>query len=144
VTTDPGPLEVLDEAECLRLLTATRLGRVGIAVDGVPAVFPVHYRLSGRDPVFLTSATSRLARDGDGQPACLEIDDADPENHTGWSVLVTGEAAVVTDTGELSEVRALPLRPWVGEGDVFVRLRTLAVTGRRVAPHRAGPAGRSR
>lgn len=123
----------LDEAACRRLLGATRLGRVALSMGALPVVFPVHYALLDGDPVFRTDAGAKLAAASAGNVLCLEIDDADAEAHTGWSVLVTGPSEVLADPGDLARAAELPLRPWVGRGDAYVRIRATLVSGRRVS-----------
>lgn len=131
-------LDVLDEPECRRLLAGRSFGRVALTVGALPVILPVHYALLGDDPIFRTDAGAKLMAASAGHILCLEVDDADPVNHTGWSVLVTGPAEVITDPDELDAARALPLRPWVGRGDVYVRVKAVLVSGRRIAashPH---------
>ncbi|MFN8019626.1 MAG: pyridoxamine 5'-phosphate oxidase family protein [Acidimicrobiales bacterium] len=125
-------LDVLDEHECLRLLASTHFGRVAVTVGALPAIFPIHYAMLGRDPVFRTDPGAKLMAASAGTILCLEADDADPVNHTGWSVMVTGPAHVITDPDELRTAQALPLRPWVGRGDVYVRVQGVLVSGRRI------------
>ena len=125
-------LEVLDEQECNRLLGSTHFGRVAVTVGALPAIFPIHYAMLGSDPVFRTDPGAKLMAASAGNILCLEADQADPVNHTGWSVMVTGPAHVITDPDELSVARDLPLRPWVGRGDVYVKLQAVLVSGRRI------------
>lgn len=73
-----------------------------------------------------------------GQVVCLEIDDFDPEHHTGWSVMVTGTASVVNAPEELARARQLPLQPWVGHGEAYVRIEATIVSGRRIAARHYG------
>lgn len=129
---DHGVMEVLDADECLRLLAAGHLGRVALCVGALPVIVPVHYALLGRDPVFRTDAGTKLLAASAGHVLCLEIDDADPVNHRGWSVLVTGQAEVLHRPEDLEAAEALPLRPWVGHGDAFVRIEAALVSGRRI------------
>jgi hypothetical protein len=64
----------------------------------------------------------------------FEVDEIDPIDHTGWSVLVVGPAGEVVDADELVAVDRLPLRPWgpVELGHV-VRIRSELVSGRRLS-----------
>lgn len=135
-------LESLDEDECLRLLGTVHLGRVALSVGALPAVFPVHFALLGRDPVFRTDAGSKLAAATSGHVVCLEADDVDAESHSGWSVMVIGAAHMMTDPAELARANLLPLRPWVGSGDAFVRIRSGIMSGRRIS--RSPPGARAR
>ena len=131
---DHPVLAPLDHDACSRLLAAHRFGRVALCMGALPVVLPVHYALLDGDPVFRTDPGTKMVAASAGHVLCLEIDDADSEAHTGWSVLVTGRAEVLTDPGDLRRAAELPLRPWVGRGDLFVRIEAALVTGRRILP----------
>lgn len=128
-----GLVELTDH-ECYVHLAAAHLGRVAMLIDGHPMIFPVHFVLLGRDPIFRTETGAKLTAAAGGGSMCLEVDESDPEDHTGWSVVVTGPADVLSDPDDLRAAEALPLRPWVGRGDEFVRVRSSTVTGRRIEP----------
>ena len=136
---DRNGLEVLSRQACLGLLAASRLGRVVITDMALPAAFPVNYVLAGDDIVFVTSPGSKLEEATDGQVVAFEVDEIDPDSHLGWSVLVRGEAAVVTDGAELAGVH-IPAGPGRGpyEDLEVIRIRSQLVSGRRLVP--AGPA----
>ncbi|MCU1499315.1 MAG: pyridoxamine 5-phosphate oxidase-related FMN-binding protein [Acidimicrobiales bacterium] len=125
-------LEVLDEHACLVLLASQQFGRLGLSVGALPTILPVHFALLGRDPVFRTDAGTKLATASAGNVLCLEVDALDPISHTGWSVVVTGPARVLTEPAELEAARRLPLRPWVGHGDAYVCIKPVLVSGRRL------------
>lgn len=125
-------LEPLDELECRRLLESAQLGRVALTLGALPVILPVHYALLDGDPVFRTDDGAKLKAASAGNILCLETDHDDPERHQGWSVLVTGPAEVLRGD-DLERAKRLPLRPWVGRGDVYVRVRAVMVSGRRVA-----------
>ncbi len=126
-------LDVLDEYECRRLLTGAHFGRVALTVGALPAIFPIHFAMFDGDPIFRTDPGAKLMAASAGNILCLEADECNDLTHTGWSVMVTGPAHVITDPDELDAVRALPLRPWVGQGDVYVRVKAVLVSGRRIA-----------
>lgn len=136
---DRNGLEVLSRPACLRLLARSRLGRVVITDMALPAAFPVNYVLAGEDVVFVTSPGSKLEAATDGQVVAFEVDEIDPDSHLGWSVLVRGEAAVLTDGAELTGVH-IPTGPgWGPDVDLdVIRIRSDIVSGRRLLP--AGPA----
>ncbi|MCU1369793.1 MAG: pyridoxamine 5-phosphate oxidase-related FMN-binding protein [Ilumatobacteraceae bacterium] len=131
-------LEELDERECLRLLGTAHLGRIALTVGALPAVFPIHFALLGRDPVFRTGSGTKLAAGSSGHVVCLEVDDVDTECHRGWSVMVIGPTHVMTEPGELAVAKELPLRPWVGSGDAYVQIRSGLISGRRIGGASAG------
>lgn len=124
----------LSDHECYLRLAATHLGRVALSVGALPRVFPVHYALLGRDPVFRTDVGAKLSAAAQGNVVCLEIDDAVPEYHTGWSVMVIGPADILVDPADLAAAARLPLNPWVGGGDSFVRVAATLVSGREILP----------
>ncbi|MFI5042241.1 MAG: pyridoxamine 5'-phosphate oxidase family protein, partial [Acidimicrobiales bacterium] len=106
-------LRALSEGECADLLRSHRLGRLGVGLEGWPAILPVNYLFDGTSVVIRTAPGAKL----DEAPlstVAFEIDDADRYGHWGWSVLVQGPAFDITSaTDEVSEhLRALPVRPW--------------------------------
>lgn len=125
-------LGLLEEQECIRLLGRAKLGRIALSVGALPAIYPIRFALLGRDPVFRTHPQAGLVEATSGNVVCLQADDADPDTEHGWSVMVTGPAEVLTDRDLLAEARGLPLRPWVGDADAFVRIGAVMVSGRRI------------
>jgi nitroimidazol reductase NimA-like FMN-containing flavoprotein (pyridoxamine 5'-phosphate oxidase superfamily) len=80
-----------------------------------------------------TSADSDLARSVDGGVVAFEADEFDADAESGWSVVVTGRAAVVTDPAEHERLLQTGPRSWVTAQDaVFVRISCEMVTGRRI------------
>ena len=126
-------LTPLDEDECLRRLAAQHLGRLAVVVDGQPLVFPVNYALHGREIVFRTGAGTKLLGAA-GKRVAFEIDGADNMYHDGWSVMVVGSAIEEREPARLHELDLLPLTPWCpGPKGHWMRVRTAAITGRRIA-----------
>ena len=78
---------------------------------------------------------------------CFEVDEADPVVATGWSVMVKGRAAEITDAAELRRADELPLRFWVhGEKGHWIRVTPIEITGRRIVVGKerpTSPPGRS-
>lgn len=127
-------LRVLDEAECLRLLHSTTLGRLGFSARSLPVVLPVNYIVEGDRVVFATEASSILAAAINGDVACLEIDDHDTLTHTGWSVLVTGKLRELSSADAAEATRFHPLPLWRSmPSPSVVELSIDMVTGRRLA-----------
>jgi nitroimidazol reductase NimA-like FMN-containing flavoprotein (pyridoxamine 5'-phosphate oxidase superfamily) len=127
-------IEVLEYAECMRLLGSKQVGRIGFAIWGGPEVLPVNYVLDGDAVVFATGAGSKLSAVV-RSPVVFEVDDTDDAARSGWSVVVHGIAQEVTaaDSGALERVRALPLEPWAaGRKPYYVRVTPRFVSGRRV------------
>ena len=133
---DREGVEILEREECLRLLAAGGLGRVGIVEGNQPLILPVNYALDGETVVFRTGRGTKLDM-GTRSPACFEIDNANLSARTGWSVLAVGRLEEVTayDAKDLETVQRLPVTPWAaGDRSHWMRLVPRRITGRRVAP----------
>jgi nitroimidazol reductase NimA-like FMN-containing flavoprotein (pyridoxamine 5'-phosphate oxidase superfamily) len=135
---DRTGIRVIDRTECLSLLAAGTVGRVGIVAGGSPLVLPVNYAMDGESVVFRTGPGSKLdaAR---GRAACFEIDGFDLDSRAGWSVIARGRLEKITsfDGPTFARIRDLA-QPWLaGDRGHVLRLETVSISGRRVLP---GPA----
>ena len=126
-------MEWIDRAECLQLLAGDEVGRLAIGGAVSPLIIPVNYVLDGEAIVMATNPGTKLDAAGRGR-ACFEIDAFDRATRTGWSVIVQGPLEEVTpyDHTTLERVRSLPLLPWAGEKDHWLRLVASHVSGRRI------------
>jgi uncharacterized protein len=132
MTPDALSLELLSRSECVRLLTRTQVGRVVFTVAALPAVIPVTFAVLDDAVVMCTAPDGRLAAAADGGVLTFEIDEIDLSSRTGWSVVVTGLAELVTDSLTRSRIHGA-VAPWApGHLDVFIRLPLTVVTGRRI------------
>lgn len=131
---DPHDLGVLDEFTCLRLLGSSPIGRLGFSARGLPVIFPVNYFLDGRTIIFRSEAGEKTRAAAHRDVACLEIDQFDAFEHSGWSVLVTGRLGLVGPERE-EALRRLPLTPWVLGADHFVELPIDLMSGRVTETH---------
>jgi nitroimidazol reductase NimA-like FMN-containing flavoprotein (pyridoxamine 5'-phosphate oxidase superfamily) len=136
---DHNGLEVLDRDECLRLLGGAVIGRVGVSSGALPRVLPVNFRLDGDRILIRTGRGTKLDAATANAVVAFEVDDIDPVDQTGWSVLVTGVAREVTDPAELAAVRAAPMARWAppGHDDRVMAISTELVDGRRILGDRA-------
>lgn len=94
-------LTELDRAECLRLLGSMAVGRIVFTEGALPAIRPVNYLLDGEEIVFRTAAGSALAVATRHSVVAFEVDEIDAANHTGWSVVVIGQAYEIGDIDRL-------------------------------------------
>lgn len=137
---DRHGLEKLDREECLNLLASRSVGRVGITIAALPAIFPVNFAVMDGDIVFRSSPGSKLTAAAQRAVVAFEVDDADNMFHSGWSVLVVGPAYEITDPAELERAHALPLTPWApGAKGHYIRIRSEIVSGRRVGTWTGSP-----
>ncbi|MER5468247.1 pyridoxamine 5'-phosphate oxidase family protein [Streptomyces sp. NPDC002935] len=125
-------LHELDRQECLRLLAKVPVGRVVYTRQALPAVLPVNFRLDTDASVLLrTSSDSDLVRAIDGVVVAFEADEFDAATRSGWSVVVTGRATVMTDPAEQERLSQVGLTSWMPlRNTVFVRIESEMVTGR--------------
>ena len=124
----------LDRQECLRLLAKVPVGRLVYTRQALPAVLPVNFGLDTDSSVLVrTSATSALVRAVDGVVVAFEADDFNADEHSGWSVVVTGRATAVTDPAEHERLSRTGPVSWVVTQDwVFLRIEAEMVTGREL------------
>ncbi|MDX3458893.1 pyridoxamine 5'-phosphate oxidase family protein [Streptomyces sp. ME02-8801-2C] len=124
----------LDRGDCLRLLAKVPVGRIVFTRRAMPAVLPVNFCLdAGFAVVLRTSASSELVAAVDGAVVAFEADEFDARHRCGWSVVVTGHAAVVTDPDEHERLLRTGPRSWIAsQNEVFVRIAPEMVTGREI------------
>lgn len=129
----------LDRQECLRLLGKVPVGRVVYTRQALPAVLPVNFSLDADSSVLVrTSARSDLAHAVDGVVVAFEADEFDAETRSGWSVVVTGRAHVITDSAEHERLLRTGPDSWMPiQDNVFIRIEATMVTGRELTDLRA-------
>jgi nitroimidazol reductase NimA-like FMN-containing flavoprotein (pyridoxamine 5'-phosphate oxidase superfamily) len=140
-----GPVvELLDEAECLRLISAGGVGRIGYTGRFGPTVMPVNYALYGGTIVFRTGQHGPMGEDlrtgieHAESKVAFEIDELSPAAREGWSILIQGAAHPVDSEAERASVVESGVEPWPGgEKELFVRIIPTRITGRRI--RRMGP-----
>jgi nitroimidazol reductase NimA-like FMN-containing flavoprotein (pyridoxamine 5'-phosphate oxidase superfamily) len=137
-------LEALSHDECLELLGRAQVGRVVFTMGALPAVVPVTFALQDAAILTRTAADTRLAKAAKGAVLAFQVDELDAASRSGWSVVVTGVAELVTDADERRRLDGL-LEPWApGERDVFIRVPLTMVSGRRIVVSERSPNGSAR
>jgi len=123
----------LTKSDCFELLAGQDLGRVAVVDGRGPVVLPVNFVVDRHTVVFRTGEGTKLDAASERMPVAFEVDGTDAATRTGWSVVVRGEAAEITDPAELACLRNLPLRPWPPAAKSrYVRILPAMVTGRRI------------
>ena len=137
-------VEPLDEAECLRLISAGGVGRIGYTGRFGPTVLPVNYALYEGTIVFRTGQDSPMGEDlrtgieHAESKVAFEIDEISPATREGWSILVQGSAHPVDSEAERASVMRSGVEAWAGgEKELFVCVVPTRITGRRI--RRTGP-----
>ena len=130
-------LEVMPDAECVRLLRSNKLGRIAL-VDRQrrPLIFPVNYFFDEGVVVFRSGPGTKL----DLAPGALvgfEIDSWDQEAGIGWSVLVKGIGHDITEPrgAPTARMRYWPVRPAApGSRQHWIGIWANEISGRRFQP----------
>jgi nitroimidazol reductase NimA-like FMN-containing flavoprotein (pyridoxamine 5'-phosphate oxidase superfamily) len=126
---DSAGLEVLDAAECIRLLEHGGVGRIALPGEP-PVVRPVNFLFDGDRIVIRTGIGSLWQAAAEHRLATFEVDGVRNVDHRGWSVLASGPLTRLRADGG---TRALPLRAWAPRGrDRFVAITVDALSGRRL------------
>lgn len=133
--TDHRGLEVLGRADCNELLEITPIGRVAFMHGGNPIVLPVTYAYVNGGVIFRTGVGAKLEAAARREVMGFEIDDWDASSRTGWSVVASGRADLVSDEILIAEYESLQLPAWVERDRVsgWVRITPTEVSGRRLA-----------
>jgi uncharacterized protein len=127
-------MQQLDRDECMRLMEGhpACVGRIALAGPR-PAIFPVNYAIDGDNIVFRTDPGSKFHAAVESSFVAFEVDWVEPSWQLGWSVVVRGQAHLVTDPDELERVARLPLLPWAtGDKAHFVSVEGKLVSGRKL------------
>lgn len=133
--TDSSGLQVLPEADCLQLLDRAPVGRVVVSMDAMPAAFPVNFVRIGRDVYFRTASGTKLAAAVNRTVVAFQVDEFDAAGASGWSILVVGQARLVTDPAEQALLDAAGVHSWAVTGPAhYVAIALERVTGRRLGP----------
>lgn len=120
----------LTEQESWKLLAGAPIGRLATTLGDEIELFPVNHVVDDGTIVFRTSQGSKLFELTVNSRVAYEVDAYDDKG--GWSVVVHGEAEVVSGSEELEHAEQLPLRPWIPTVKThFVRIRPIRVSGRR-------------
>src|SRR5207245_1143884 len=102
-------------ADSLRLLAMVPAGRLIFTVGALPVVRPMNFALAGELIVLRTAPDTTVARRVGQMIVAFEADELDAATCSGWSVTVTGRAALPIRPGHLRQRLALmpilPARP---------------------------------
>jgi nitroimidazol reductase NimA-like FMN-containing flavoprotein (pyridoxamine 5'-phosphate oxidase superfamily) len=137
---DAGGVVELSESECWGLLREAPYGRLAVAINNRPDVFPVNHLVDGNTLVFRSAAGTKLAAAVLGRAVAFEVDGH--EGRDAWSVVVKGSARLVERLEEYLDAEQLPIEPWFGGSKPnIVRIEVDEVSGRRFHPQIGGSPG---
>lgn len=127
---DEEVVTTLSEEECWNVLSRFELGRLALAVDGEPEIFPVNYIVDGPRVLFRTAPGSKLAELAVNPRVAFEVDDFD--GTTAVSVVLKGLATRLELQREIDLADGLGLKPWIPTLKYrWVRIAPTSISGRR-------------
>ncbi|WP_240607121.1 pyridoxamine 5'-phosphate oxidase family protein [Cryobacterium aureum] len=123
-------MQNLSEEECWNVLLSASLGRLAVAVGGIPDIFPVNFVAADRHLLFRTASGTKLIELTVNNRVAFETDGVGRDD--AWSVVVHGTARALDTQREIDDAAALPLRPLIPTvKPVFVEIVPESITGRR-------------
>lgn len=133
-TRDRSGMEVLEAAECWKLLAEAQVGRLAVAILDHPDIFPINHVVDDHTIVFRTAEGTKLAAAVLGRGVAFEVDGYDAESGQAWSVVLKGWATEIERVEDLLSAEDLPLFPWnAAPKSRWVRVEPQDVSGRRFA-----------
>lgn len=104
-----------------------------MSVGALPAIYPVDYRFIDGDILFVAGNAGGAGAALEGSVVAFEVDELDPAQGTGWSVLAVGLARVAARE-QIGSLRLLLDGPVAGAGvPELIRVHPELLSGRRIA-----------
>jgi hypothetical protein len=135
-------VELLDEDECRRLISAGGVGRLAYSGPRGVAVLPVRYKLDQGSIVFRTPLNSptdedlRTGIEGAEYKVSFEVDELGQEAREGWMVFVQGAAHHMDSESDRASAWASGGQPSGGATrEHFLRITPTFIAGRRLRRH---------
>lgn len=127
--TDNAPIKVLDRDASFAKLGSVQLGRLVVRRKDDFDIFPVNFVLDGEDIYFRSAEGSKLFTVALNHDVLFEADEVKEDQ--AWSVVVKGDAQVLTSTSDIQHADSLPLKPWIPTLKYnFVKITARDVSGR--------------
>ncbi|GAA3961380.1 pyridoxamine 5'-phosphate oxidase family protein [Gordonia caeni] len=123
-------VSILDEDQCWNLLSESVMGRLALAVNGEPEIFPINAYAHDGKILFRTGEGTKLSEIAVNGRCAFETDGF--TSKIGWSVVAKGTARILTGTQEIMAADQLPLKPWIPTLKLnYVEIDVEQITGRR-------------
>jgi transcriptional regulator with XRE-family HTH domain len=134
-------LRPLTSEQCKTHLAGGGVGRLVYSDRRGPVALPVNFEYTQGEVVFSTDETKAIAVEARSVVG-FEVDRVDDAMSEGWSVIVTGRARQITDSGERQRLASLDLVAWTGDDrHSLVALKPDAITGRVIIHESAADQG---
>jgi len=129
-------MEVLSIPECEQRLRPGGLGILALSGVAAPVLRPVNFAFHEGSVLVRTGEGQILEAAQASEPAAFVISEVDRLEHTGWSVVVTGNLVERSSLGPVADV---PLRPWARAAKHhIVGISINEISGRQIAEDLGG------
>jgi nitroimidazol reductase NimA-like FMN-containing flavoprotein (pyridoxamine 5'-phosphate oxidase superfamily) len=123
----------MSEIRCWKLLGQKTVGRLAVSITNHPDIFPVNYRVHDKTVVIRTAEGQKLAAAVLGTAVAFEVDALDEDSHTGWSIVVKGQAAEPQRLEDYLSAEDLDIEPWAsGDKSRYIVITPDQITGREI------------
>lgn len=124
-----SPISEIPDDSAWGYLASVEVGRIAVSTEDLPEIFPINFCLDGESIVFRSAPGTKLEKLAHNGHVVFEADGWNDEG--GWSVIVKGIGALITDQDELARVKRALLLPWVPTvKKIWVRITPSKITGR--------------
>ena len=125
-------IQNLSSDESLELLATQTFGRLVVRRKDDMDLFPLNYVVHEGSIYFRTAEGSKLFTVSLNHDVLFEADLVDKEAQQAWSVIVKGDAEVLTSRADINAADELPLKPWLPTLKYnYVRITPNDISGRR-------------
>ncbi|MDO5030751.1 MAG: pyridoxamine 5'-phosphate oxidase family protein [Corynebacterium sp.] len=125
-------IQKLSTEESLELLASQTFGRLVVRRADDMDLFPLNYVVHEGQIYFRTAEGSKLFTVSLNHDVLFEGDNVDKDSQQAWSVIVKGDAEVLTSHTDVNKADQLPLKPWLPTLKYnYVRITPKEVSGRR-------------
>ncbi|MEJ5928710.1 pyridoxamine 5'-phosphate oxidase family protein [Corynebacterium sp. H128] len=126
---DNSSVRILDREAALEKLGSVQLGRLVVHRNDQFDIYPVNFVLDGEEIYFRSAEGNKLFTVALNHEVLFEADQV--SDGTAWSVIVRGDATILTSTKEIDRADSLSLKPWIPTLKYnFVRIKPREISGR--------------
>ena len=120
----------LSTQECWEILDRERFGRLAVAVNGDPDIFPINFLVDDQKLLMRTAPGTKLTELVINSAVAVEADGRDGD--TAWSVVLKGVARMVDSFSETYSDDGKSLETWLpSEKPIYVEIIARSMSGRR-------------
>ncbi|HOF63705.1 MAG TPA: pyridoxamine 5'-phosphate oxidase family protein [Dermatophilaceae bacterium] len=127
---DDFRIEQMSTDECWEILDRERFGRLAVAVQGEPDIFPINFLVDGGALLMRTAPGTKLTELVINAAVAVEADGRSGDE--AWSVIVKGLARMVDSFSETYEDDEKHLETWLpSDKPIYVEITVREISGRR-------------